>query len=35
MRKALIRPFALSIQEPIIQVFAVYLSFVYGTLYSM
>ncbi|EIW62246.1 MFS polyamine transporter [Trametes versicolor FP-101664 SS1] len=33
VRKTLIRPFALSIQEPIIQVFAVYLSFVYGTLY--
>lgn len=34
VRKALVRPFALSIQEPIIQVFAAFLSFVYGTFYS-
>ncbi|KAH9853266.1 MFS polyamine transporter [Lenzites betulinus] len=33
MTKALIRPFALSLQEPIIQVFAAFLSFVYGTFF--
>ncbi|KAI9060888.1 MFS polyamine transporter [Trametes sanguinea] len=33
VQKALIRPFALAIYEPIIQVLAAFLSFVYGTLY--
>ncbi|KAI0820695.1 MFS polyamine transporter [Trametes gibbosa] len=33
VRKALIRPFALSVQEPIIQVFAAFLLFVYGTFF--
>ncbi|CDO69456.1 hypothetical protein BN946_scf184817.g16 [Trametes cinnabarina] len=33
VQKALVRPFALSIYEPIIQVLAAFLSFVYGTLY--
>ncbi|KAI0771680.1 MFS polyamine transporter [Trametes elegans] len=33
VQKALLRPFALAIHEPIIQVLSLYLSFVYGTLY--
>lgn len=32
--RSLVRPFTLFIQEPIIQLFGVYLAFVYGVLYS-
>lgn len=33
--RSLVRPFVLFIQEPIIQLFGVYLAFVYGILYCM
>lgn len=33
MQKALVRPFVLFAQEPIIQLFGIYLAFVYGTIY--
>ncbi|OSX67243.1 hypothetical protein POSPLADRAFT_1127181 [Postia placenta MAD-698-R-SB12] len=33
MQKALVRPFVLFAQEPIIQLFGLYLAFVYGTIY--
>ncbi|KZT75016.1 MFS polyamine transporter [Daedalea quercina L-15889] len=32
-RKALIRPFAMFVQEPIIQLFGVYMAFIYGVIY--
>ena len=35
MVKALFRPFSLFIREPIIQLFGVYMAFVYGLLYRM
>ena len=31
--KALVRPFALFVREPIVQLLGVYMAFVYGTLY--
>lgn len=33
MTKALIRPFALFTQEPIIQLLGIYMAYLYGTLY--
>lgn len=33
MKKALLRPFALFIREPIIQLLGLYMAFVYGLLY--
>ncbi|GBE84877.1 MFS polyamine transporter [Sparassis latifolia] len=33
MRKALVRPFALFFREPIIQLFGIYMAFVYGVMY--
>ena len=34
MIKALVRPFALSAQEPIIQLLGLYMAYLYGTFYS-
>lgn len=31
--KALVRPFALFVREPIVQLLGVYMAFIYGTLY--
>jgi len=33
MTKALVRPFAFFVQEPIIQLLGVYMAYIYGTLY--
>ena len=34
MAKALVRPFALFAQEPIIQLLSIYMAYLYGTFYS-
>ena len=31
--KALVRPFALFVREPIVQLLGIYMAFIYGTLY--
>ena len=33
MVKALVRPFALFVREPIVQLLGIYMAFIYGTLY--
>lgn len=33
--RSLVRPFVLFVEEPIIQLFGVYMAFVYGVIYSM
>jgi hypothetical protein len=35
MSKALVRPFALFVREPIVQLLGVYMAFIYGLLYRL